>query len=124
MSLLQLLAVVFKPCESRGEAEQRAQKLLESHLSATQLAQFSALGWFEVTGGDTGTRYVIRNFNSVNIDQLNSNGECVKRWCFGPKGNLATGDVLLAQKLALECFERQALERAHRHMILPSPQTP
>lgn len=121
MSLLQLLAVVFKPCESRGVAEQRAQELLESHLSATQLAQFSALGWFEVTGSDTGTCYVIRNFTSVNIDQLNSSGECVKRWCFGPQGYLATGDVLLAQKLALECFESQALERAHSHRFIPAP---
>ena len=115
MRLLQLLAVIFEPCESRGVAEQRAQELLESHLSATQFAQFSTFGWFEVTGGDTGTRYVIRNFTSVNVDQLNSSGECIKRWCFGPQGNLAMGDVLLAQKLALECFESQALERAHSH---------
>ena len=120
MSLLQLLAAVFKPCESPGVAEQRAQELLESH-SATQFAQFSALGWFEVTGGDTGTRFVIRNFRWVNIDQLNASGECEKRWCFGPQGNLAMGDVLLAQKLALECFESQALERAHSHrMVTPA----
>ena len=120
MSLLQLLAVFFKPCESRRVVEQRALELLESHLSAIQRAQFSSLGRFEVTGGDTGTRYVIRNIASVNIEQLNSHGERVKRWCFGPHGNLATGDVLLAQKLALECFERQALARAHRHMIFTS----
>jgi hypothetical protein len=115
VGVLQLLAFLFRPCESRGVAEQRAYKLLESHLSVTQLAQFRALGRFDVTGGDTGTRYVIRNITSVNIDQLNSDGECVKRWCFGPQGHLATGDVLLAQKLALECFESQALERAQCH---------
>lgn len=112
MRLLHFLAVVFKPSESRGVIEQRALALLQSHLSATQRAQFSALGRFEVTGGDTGTRYVIRNITTVNIDQLNSHGERVKRWCFGPRGNLAMGDVLLAQKLALECFESQALAEA------------
>jgi hypothetical protein len=117
--LLQLLAVVFKPSESRGAAERRARELLESHLSATQLEQFSARGWFEVTGCDTGNRYLIRDFASVNIDQLNSDGQCVRRWCFGPQGHLAIGDVLLTQKLALECFERQALERAHSHTIIP-----
>ena len=117
MILLQLLAGLFKPSESPRVAEQRALELLKSHLSDTQLAQFSALGRFEVTGGDTGTRYVIRNFTSINIEQLNSKGESVKGWCFGPQGNLARGDVLLAQKLALECFESQALERAHSHTI-------
>ena len=115
MSLLQLLAALFKPREGREEAEQRAQQLLESHLSASQLAQFSTSGSFEVTGGETGTRYVIRNFISVNVDELSCSGECIKRWCFGPKGNLAKGDVLLAQKLALECFESQALSRSRSH---------
>ena len=81
MRLLQLLAFVFEPCESRGVAEQRAQELLESHLSARQLAQFNTLGWFEVTGGDTGTRYVIRNFTSVNVDQL------VVFWSAGQSGH-------------------------------------
>jgi hypothetical protein len=117
VGLLELLAVLFTPSESPRVAEQRALELLKSHLSDTQLAEFNALGRFEVTGGDTGTRYVIRNFTSINIDQLNSEGEPVKGWCFGPQGNLARGDVLLAQKLALECFESQALERAHSHTI-------
>ena len=117
MRLLQLLAVLFKPSESPRVAEQRALELLKSHLSDTQLAQFSASGRFEVTGGDTGTRYVVRNFTSINIEQLNSKGEPEKGWCFGPQGNLARGDLLLAQKLALECFEVQALKRAHSHTI-------
>jgi hypothetical protein len=111
--LLQILAVLFKPSESRQVVEQRAYELLDAHLSATQRAQFSALGRFEVTGCDTGTRYVIRNITPININELDCRGECVKKWCFGPQGNLATGDVLLAQKLALECFESEALSSAH-----------
>jgi hypothetical protein len=118
VSLLQLLAAVFQPFESRAEAEQRAQRLLETHLSASQLAQFGKFGWFEVTGGETGTRYVIRNSTCVNVDQLSSSGECIKRWCFSPRGNLAKADVLLAQKLALECFEREALNRARSYTTI------
>jgi len=113
--LLQLLALFFKRRESRHVAEKRALELLESHLSAAQLAQFNSLGRFEVTGCDTATRYIIRNISSVNIEQLNVQGERVKRWCFGPRGDLAPGDVLLAQKLALECFENEALACAHSY---------
>jgi hypothetical protein len=111
--LLQILTALFKPCESREVVEQRAYQLLDAHLSSTQRAQLSALGKFEVTGCDTGSRYVIRNITPINIQELDFRGECVKKWCFGPEGNLATGDVLLAQKLALECFESEALSLAH-----------
>ena len=82
-------------------------------------AQFDALGFFEVTGSDTGTLYVIRNMSAINVDQLGSDGQCVKKWCFGPEGGLVQGDVLLAQKLALECFESEALALAH-HYCLPA----
>jgi hypothetical protein len=109
MRLLPFLAGFFERRDNRRIAEQRALALLETHLSAAQLAQFRSLGRFEVTGNDTATRYVIRNISSINIEQLNAQGERVKRWCFGPRGDLAPGDVLLAQKLALECFESQAL---------------
>jgi hypothetical protein len=124
VGVLQVLAALFKPCESRGVVERRALELLESHLSAIQRAQFSSFGRFEVTGGDTGTRYVIRNIATINIEQLNSHGERVRRWCFGPQGNLAAGDVLLAQKLALECFESQALARAQSYAPEPSAPEP
>lgn len=113
MGLLRILAALFEPCESRRVVEQRAYQLLDAHLSSTQRAQFSALGRFEVTGCDTGSRYVIRNLTSININELDCRGECVRKWCFGPKGNLAAGDVLLAQKFALECFESEALSLAH-----------
>jgi len=111
MSLWRFLSNLFKPFY-RSAAEQRAQELLLSHLSATQRAQLDVLGRFEVRGSDTGSRYVIRNNTSINIDQLGSQGQCIKKWCFGPRGDLARGDVLLAQKLALECFENEALAQA------------
>jgi hypothetical protein len=110
--LLQILAIFFNPGVARREVERRAYELLISNLSSSQLEQFNSRGRFEVTGSDTGSRYVIRNMTSINIDQLNSRGLCVKKWCFGPQGNLAQGDVLLAQKVALECFENDALSLA------------
>jgi hypothetical protein len=39
------------------------------------------------------------------------------RWCFAPEGRLAVGDVLLAQKIALETMEIKALEIANRQMF-------
>jgi hypothetical protein len=49
----------------------------------------------------------------MNIRQLDSVGHTIAQWCFAPEGKLATGDVLLAQKIALETMERQALALAN-----------
>jgi hypothetical protein len=38
----------------------------------------------------------------------------VAQWCFGPEGGLAPGDILLAQKIALETMERKVLALANR----------
>jgi hypothetical protein len=51
----------------------------------------------------------------------------VNQWCFGPQGNLAVGDVMLAQKIALETMEVEALARANRNRTFgaaPSRGTP
>jgi hypothetical protein len=50
----------------------------------------------------------------MNIDELDSGGKVVAQWCFAPQGNLAVGDVMLAQKIALETMERDALATANR----------
>ena len=41
------------------------------------------------------------------------NGRTVAQWCFAPEGKLATGDVLLAQKIALETMEQEVLTLAN-----------
>jgi hypothetical protein len=109
---LRILNLFFKGLEERRLAEQRSYDLLAAYLSPSQMAQFRTQGRFEVTGVDTNHRYVIRNVTTINVDELDSSGTCSKRWCFVPKGDLPQGDVLLAQKLALECFETSALEAA------------
>ena len=115
MGFRQALAAFFAAWEDRYTVEKRGMELLRSHLSPSQRAQFNALGCFEVIGSDSGNRYLIKNTSQINVEQLGSDGKCVHKWCFGPVGSLVQGDVLLAQKFALECFEGEALEQAHRY---------
>ena len=88
--------------------------LLQSHLSPVQRDQYRQQLFFDVIGGDSGKRYRIRHGRVTNVDELDKRGERVCRLCFLPIGGLPLGDVLLAQKLALELFEREALKVAHR----------
>jgi hypothetical protein len=51
----------------------------------------------------------------MNVHRLDKRGRPLCVLCFMPKGNLAVGDVMLAQKLALELFESQTLEVANAY---------
>jgi hypothetical protein len=97
----------------RTEADARALALLRSWLTPEQDREFAARGEFEVIGGDTGTRYRIIGRAVMNVKQLDENGRPVAQWCFAPEGGLAIGDNLLAQKIALETMEREALGLAN-----------
>jgi hypothetical protein len=44
----------------------------------------------------------------MNIIELDSDGRSVRRWCFTPVGPIVQGDMLLAQKIALETMETYA----------------
>jgi hypothetical protein len=79
-----------------------------------QAEQYSSYRYFEVIGSDTGKRYRIRHGRMMNVDELDSVGNRVCEWCFLPEGKLAAGDIMLAQKIALETFESQALTVANR----------
>jgi hypothetical protein len=46
----------------------------------------------------------------------------VNQWWFGPQGNLAVGDVMLAQKIALETIEVEALAKANRNRTFGATQ--
>jgi hypothetical protein len=95
------------------QADQKGLTLLHSWLSPEQARQY-AHKYFEVIGCDTGTRYPIQYGSMMNIEQLNSAGNKVCEWCFVPEGRLVAGDVMLAQKIALETFESEALAIANR----------
>jgi hypothetical protein len=96
------------------EAEQKGLALLRLWLSPEQAEQFSCYRYFDVIGSDTGSRYRIRPGRMMNVDQLDSAGNKVCAWCFLPEGRLVAGDCMLAQKIALETFERKALAIANR----------
>jgi hypothetical protein len=100
--------------ERRSEAHERGMRLLRENLTPSQRQQYDRYGYFEVVGGKSGKRYRIRHGRSMNIDQLDRNGRRVCGWCFFPEGNLVTGDVLLAQKTALELYELEALKIANK----------
>jgi len=93
--------------------ELRGRKLLREWLSPEQLAQYDAHNCFEVTGCHTGKRYRIRHGMGANVFELDDTGRPRAGWCFVPKDYLVAGDVMLAQKIALETDERSTLAVAN-----------
>jgi hypothetical protein len=103
----------------RTEADKRAMALLRSWLTPDQEKQWDARGAFEVIGCETGRRYRITYRAVMNVHQLDPDGHPVQQWCFAPEGRLAIGDVLLAQKIALETMETKALGVANSQAFRP-----
>jgi hypothetical protein len=100
-----------------GEREARGLQLLKEWLSPEQFAQYDAKSYFEVTGCHSGKRYRISHGTSMNIHELDGAGRPCAGWCFAPKGHLVAGDVMLAQKIALETEERGALAVANSFLV-------
>jgi hypothetical protein len=99
--------------QTRRQAEDRGITLLQSWLTPEQSEQFNSKREFEVVGRDTGTRYRITAGTQMNVIQLDDDDRYVARLCFRPIGGLVTADIMLAQKIALETMESQALEVAN-----------
>ena len=94
--------------------ETRGITLLREWLSPMQRAQFDASKSFDVVGCDSGRRYRIHYGRVTNVHEIASAGQPVTGWCFVPSGHLVAGDVMLAQKIALETNERATLAVANR----------
>jgi hypothetical protein len=92
-----------------SKEELRGITLLRQWLTPQQLAEYEADNFFEVTGCDSGKRYRIRYGTQSNICELDGGGRMTAGWCFVPDGGLTVGDVMLAQKIALETQETGAL---------------
>jgi hypothetical protein len=99
-----------------GRARRRGMQLLFEHLTPVQRDQLMRSGHFDITGGTTRSAYRIHNRRMVNVEVL-QDGQAIKLLCFQPMGGLVQGDVLLAQKLALELFESETLSVANRHLV-------
>jgi hypothetical protein len=113
------LCGLWGPSAATPEAHARGIKLLEENLSPAQRYQYKVFGYFDVAGGETGRRYRIRYGSQMNVEQLGERGEPVRVLCFMPEGKLVVGDIMLAQKLALELFESDTLKAANRFSSHP-----
>ena len=78
-----------------------------------QRSQYERHGYFDVIGGATRRRYRIRHGTQMNVQLLDSSGRWVSSLCFAPRGRLPVGDVMLAQAIALQLFEYEALNVAN-----------
>ena len=96
------------------ECQARSMQLLKENLSAAQREQYKRCNYFDVIGGATGRRYRIRQGHQMNVEQLGDTGGRVRLLCFMPEGCSWVGDVMLAQKTALELFETEALKIANK----------
>jgi hypothetical protein len=97
--------------------EARGITLLREWLSPMQRAQFDASKSFDVVGCDSGRRYRILYGRVTNVHEIDDSGQPVTGWCFVPSEHLVTGDVMLAQKIALETNERTTLAAANRFPV-------
>jgi hypothetical protein len=118
---VQALRERLKTIEDLREA--RGVTLLRQWLSPAQKAQFDASKCFDVVGCDSGRRYRISHGTGTNVHEIDNAGRPVTGWCFVPSGHLVAGDVMLAQKIALETNERAALAVANRFPVQAAGRT-
>ena len=97
---------------SHHEAHERGIQFLTQNLSPTQREQYERHGYFDVIGGETAKRYRVHHGYQMNVEQLDQNGRRTRLLCFMPRGGLPVGDIMLAQKTALELFESHAVRVA------------
>jgi hypothetical protein len=98
----------------RSAKERRGLQLMQDWLSPAQRQQFENFGYFDVVGCTTGRLYRIYHTpNLPNVYEINDVGRRKKAVCFAPVGALVKGDVMLAQKIALETDEQSALTVAN-----------
>jgi hypothetical protein len=119
-------AVQIAQRRRRARFETRADRgitLLRDWLSPQQREQFDHYNYFEVIGCNSGKCYRIQHGVSTNVIELDWDGRPRTGWCFLPEGNLVAGDVMLAQKIALETDECGALAVA-RQFLVPPPLAP
>jgi hypothetical protein len=107
---------LYRRFTAENSREARGLRLLRDWLTPAQRGQFDAFGYFEVIGCDSGKRYRIYRGRMTNVYEIDDLGCLGKGWCFVPFGFLAAGDVMLAQKIALETSEYAALSVANRFL--------
>jgi hypothetical protein len=113
-SRLRATRALFITHGAESTPEGRSLRLLREWLSPAQREQFVRKGYFEVVGSESGKRYRIYPGTSVNVCELDERGRPQEGLCFTPVGTLPIGDVMLAQKIALETCEGKVNAVARR----------
>ncbi|MGY3487162.1 hypothetical protein ACVW1C_005045 [Bradyrhizobium sp. USDA 4011] len=103
------LSAIWERWQAHERNEARGLALMSAWLSPEQRSQFEKCNRFDVVGSESGKRYRICYGTSTNVYEIDDTGRIVVGWCFRPVGCLVPGDVMLAQKIALETDERAAL---------------
>jgi hypothetical protein len=111
--------VLFVMHGAEATPEGRSLLLLRRWLSPSQREQFAKKGYFEVVGNATGKLYRIYPGTSVNVCEVDKTGRSKGGLCFTPVEMLPIGDVMLAQKIALETCESEVNAIARR--FVPNP---
>jgi hypothetical protein len=102
------LRELYKIFLRRDCPDARGLRLLRGWLSPEQRRQFGDHNYFEVVGCHTGTRYRIYYGVTMNVIELDVFGHPLSGRCFLPEGDLVAGDIMLAQKIAIETDETGA----------------
>ena len=105
----------------RFETEARALTLLKEWLSPKQRACYERFRYFDVVGCDSGRRYRIHYGTMTNVHEIDAACRPKIGWCFVPAGYLVAGDIMLAQKIALETNEFGALAVANSFVPKETP---
>jgi hypothetical protein len=114
---VQILRDRFQEIRGKDDPEKRGLMLLREWLSPEQRAQFDANGHFDVIGCKTAKRYRICYGSVTNVHEIDNACRPIMGWCFVPLGYLVPGDVMLAQKIALETDEVAAVAVANRFPV-------
>jgi hypothetical protein len=102
---------------TRDRPETRGLQLMRNRLSVEQCAQFD-LDTSTFAGLSLAKKYRIHFGVSANIQEIGDDGKALCGWCFAPDRYLVPGDVMLAQKIALETSECTALATANQFPTL------
>ena len=112
------LRQLYRKALAENTSDARGLRLMRRWLSQDQRAEFDDKGTFEVVGCNSGKRYRIYRGAAQNVFEIDDAGQPKVCLCFMPSGELVAGDVMLAQKIALETNENGALAVANRFLPL------
>ena len=102
----------FRRTAPRGDADQRAEHLLQSQLTSEEYHQLVTQGYLRVPSSRYPNRtYLIPRYRG--LVRVFENGRSVMRLCVGPVEPVPDADVVLMHKLMIEGNEEDYLKTAN-----------